>query len=382
MQKARPVPLTVGEPAPWFECPTRTRKRFVFDTVAGRYIVLSFLGSASDPRAVSLLEGVRARRERFDDEQFSFFGVLINARDQARPIVSDSLPGIRFFWDLDWSVSALYGAVPGESRYRLITYVLDPSLRVLAVLSNTGDTHAESVFSLLDQLPSIEPSVPAGQHAPVLVVPRIFEPSICKELIDYYDRLGGRDMGFVRDVKGKTTIVIDHDHKVRGDRIIEDEALCRACTMRIRDRLVPEVYKAFQVRTTRMERYLVSCYDAQEGGHFRPHRDNTTKGTAHRQFAVSLFLNGGEYEGGFLRFPEFGPALYSAPTGGAVVFSCSMLHEAMPVTRGRRYMFIPFLYDDAAELVREQNQKYLDARIVEASPDGPIRPDGMARPKT
>ncbi len=81
-----------------------------------------------------------------------------------------------------------------------------------------------------------------------------------------------------------------------------------------------------------------------------------------RQFAVSLFLNSGEYKGGFLRFPEFGPALYGAPSGGAVVFSCSLLHEATPVTRGRRYMFLPIAYDEAAHLVREQNRKYLDAR--------------------
>ena len=76
--------------------------------------------------------------------------------------------------------------------------------------------------------------------------------------------------------------------------------------------------------------------------------------------AVSLFLNSGEYEGGFLRFPEYGSALYAAPTGGAVVFGCSMLHEATRVTRGKRYMFLPFLYDDAAALVRQENSKYLE----------------------
>jgi predicted 2-oxoglutarate/Fe(II)-dependent dioxygenase YbiX len=75
---------------------------------------------------------------------------------------------------------------------------------------------------------------------------------------------------------------------------------------------------------------------------------------------VSLFLNGGEYEGGYLRFPEFGPALYTAPTGGAVVFGCSMLHEATRVTRGKRYMFLPFLYDDAAARVRKENLKFLE----------------------
>ena len=45
-----------------------------------------------------------------------------------------------------------------------------------------------------------------------------------------------------------------------------------------------------------MERYIVACY-APGAGHFRPHRDNTTLGTAHRKFAVTINLNAGDYDG-------------------------------------------------------------------------------------
>jgi predicted 2-oxoglutarate/Fe(II)-dependent dioxygenase YbiX len=119
--------------------------------------------------------------------------------------------------------------------------------------------------------------------------------------------------------------------------------------------------KAFQFDATLVERQLVACYDAEEKARFQAHRDNTTKGTAHRQFTVSLLLNSGEYEGGHLRFPKFGPALYSAPRGGAVVFTCSLLHEATPVTIGKRYMYLPFLYDEAASRIRDENHQYLEA---------------------
>jgi predicted 2-oxoglutarate/Fe(II)-dependent dioxygenase YbiX len=116
------------------------------------------------------------------------------------------------------------------------------------------------------------------------------------------------------------------------------------------------IQRAFQFDPTRIERWLVACYNGDgEGGHFRAHRDNTTKGTAHRKFAVTINLNAEDYDGGDLRFPEFGRRLYRAPTGGAVVFSCSLLHEALPVTRGKRYAFLPFLYDDAAARLRERN---------------------------
>jgi hypothetical protein len=50
-----------------------------------------------------------------------------------------------------------------------------------------------------------------------------------------------------------------------------------------------------------------------------------------------------------------------------VVFSCSLLHEAMPVTRGKRYMFLPFLYDEAGARVRAENRKF----IVNAPPSDP-----------
>jgi predicted 2-oxoglutarate/Fe(II)-dependent dioxygenase YbiX len=96
---------------------------------------------------------------------------------------------------------------------------------------------------------------------------------------------------------------------------------------------------------------------------FRPHRDNTTKGTAHRRFACTINLNAEDYDGGNLRFPEFGPNEYRAPTGGAVVFSCSLLHEARPVTRGRRYAFLPFFYDDAGARIREANLAFVDPSL-------------------
>lgn len=70
-----------------------------------------------------------------------------------------------------------------------------------------------------------------------------------------------------------------------------------------------------------------------------------------------------EYDGGDLRFPEFGDRTYRPPPGGACVFSCSMLHEATPVTRGERFAFLPFLYDEAAAAIREANLKYLDPAL-------------------
>ena len=193
----------------------------------------------------------------------------------------------------------------------------------------------------------------------MLVVPNIFEPELCRHLIALYERHGGEESGFMREVGGKTVMLTDSHHKRRRDFTIEDQALQQQLALRIRRRLNPMIQRAFQFEATRMERYIVACYDAEAGGHFRPHRDNTTAGTAHRRFAVTINLNAGDYQGGDLRFPEYGRATYRAPTGGAVVFSCSILHEATPVTRGTRYAFLPFLYDEAAAELREANNAHL-----------------------
>jgi hypothetical protein len=392
-----------GEPAPWFYGSTEANPRYRFDSVAGRIVVLSMFGSAGRPEGKAIVEGLSRLRERFDDSRILFFGVTIDPDDDRLGRIRDQVPGIRFFRDYDRTISRLYGALPGGSRtqlesigpdiprsssdhpdasetaaalkdYQPFSLILDERLRVLAFCRfDEPALHIERIVAYIDRQPvAPEPSRAAAQ-APVLTVPRVFEPDFCRKLIDLYHEHGGEDSGFMRDEGGKTVGVIDYSHKRRADYTIEDETIRAQCMHRIHDRLVPEIEKAFQFRATRMERYTVACYEAETGGHFRAHRDNTTKGTAHRRFAVSLHLNPDEYEGGDLRFPEFGPQLYRAPTGGAVVFSCSLLHEATPTQRGSRFVFLPFLYDDAAARLRDANAGFIADSVTR--PKGTILPD-------
>lgn len=358
-----PMPRA-GEPAPWFRAATADNPGFNFSTVAGRRSVLVFFGASADPVVERILADMRAAQERLAQHDCSIFGVATEP-EHARQHSSflRILPGACLFHDPELEVSRLYGVAPLEGGgYRPSSFILDERLRVVAALpfAVSPETHAERIVRILNDLPPLEPAGLAGVPAPVLVVPRIFELALCDDLIAYYDRNGGEESGFMREVAGRTVLVHDDRHKRRRDRPIEDDALRKACMHRIHDRLLPEIQKAFQFRATRIERYIVACYDAADAGHFRAHRDNTTSGTAHRRFAVSLNLNTGVYQGGLLRFPEFGGRLYQAPAGGAVVFSCSLLHEATQVTKGRRYAFLPFLYDEAAATIREMNMPRID----------------------
>jgi len=349
--------LKIGDPAPWFVAPTTSNPAFHFSSVAGRHVVLCFFGSARDAAVQRLLDQVRNRTDLFDGIRAAFCGVSNDADDARAGRLAEQDPAVRFFHDFQGGLANRYGLVQSASLSRA-SLLLDPRLRVLEVLPLADpDAHAEALLALVAALPA----APAPGPAPVLVVPRVFEPAFCRSLIAFYDGIGGKDSGFMQTdpATGQTIGVIDHAQKSRRDVLIEDEALRTEIRTRIERRLVPEIRRAFQYEATRIERYIVACYDAREGGHFRAHRDNTTKGTAHRRFAVTLNLNAEDYDGGDLRFPEFGPQTYRATTGGAVVFSCSLLHEAMPVTRGRRYCLLPFLYDEAAARLREENLKYL-----------------------
>ncbi len=85
---------------------------------------------------------------------------------------------------------------------------------------------------------------------------------------------------------------------------------------------------------------------------FSRHRDNSAPHVAYRQFALSLNLNTGDYDGGELLFPEYSDTRFSPPAGGALVFSASLLHEAAPVTSGSRYVFLTFMHTREAEAKR------------------------------
>jgi peroxiredoxin len=358
------VNLGPGDPAPWFHQRSTTNPRYAFDTAAGRYIVLCFFASAASPEGRAALEAVAANRRHFDDAHACFFGVTLDSADESEARVRESLPGLRYFLDLDGSVSRLYGSIPrdassGQVQVRRFWMILDPMLRIIAVVPFAPDGGDRAkVFELLQKLPPPERFLGFEIPAPVLVLPNVFEPGLCRRLIELYEAHGGEESGFMREVDGKTVLVHDHGHKRRKDYDITDRELIRTLQGRIIRRINPELLKIYAFKATRMERYIVSCYSADDGGHFRAHRDNTTKGTAHRRFAVSINLNA-DFEGGEVSFPEYGRRSYKAPPGGAVVFPCAILHQVSKLTSGRRYAFLPFLYDEEAAKIREANNKFL-----------------------
>ncbi|MET0136761.1 MAG: 2OG-Fe(II) oxygenase [Sphingobium sp.] len=355
--------LGPGDPVSSLYLRTTGNPRYSLDSVAGRYVVLTFLGGTRAKGARPFLDRLYASQHIFDDSKACCFLVISDPSDEAKGRVGDRYPGIRVAWDDSFDLARAFGVARDEgggTQLRLVSVILDPGLRVCDVVPfDAAKDHLSLLQERIAALP--DPSESTGV-APVLMVPNLIEPELCRAYITYAQQTGLTDSGYMKTdpATGNTVLVVDHAHKSRSDCMIDDEALRGALQARIKQRLIPQIERAFQFRVTRMERYLIARYDAQSGGWFRPHKDNTTMGTAHRRFAVSINLNAEDYDGGELRFPEFGPRTHRPPTGGAIVFSCSLLHEATPVTRGSRYCILPFLYDEAAAQIRLENARYLD----------------------
>ena len=220
--------------------------------------------------------------------------------------------------------------------------VFDADFRLIAIHAGANFTPA-----LDDCARVFRRTAPVVIHraAPVLMIPDLIEPDLRRRLIAYWDA-GDKMVDAVTREAGR--VVASRGAKKRTDVEIRDPDLEAMVRDRIRGRVVPEMHKAFNFTVAQYQRFQIGCYDAALGGRFARHRDNRNRHSAHRQFAISVNLNVGDYEGGQLVFPEYGRQLYEPEAGGAVVFSCSVLHEALAVISGRRFGLFSFFFDAAA----------------------------------
>jgi predicted 2-oxoglutarate/Fe(II)-dependent dioxygenase YbiX/peroxiredoxin len=353
---------------------TSSGDNFSLDLLAGRYSLFCVYGSATHPAAQDALGKLAGASHLFHADERVLAAISNDARDKSQPVFEALSRSCLMIWDSDRQVVRNWGLLSDNGRALRACWILvDPGFRVMAAWPLDKGDDAISAFEALGA-PADHAGVP--MHAPVLIVPRIFEPEFCQRLMSYFDNTGAEESGVTRERDGKTVVELAPNSKRRKDCMIEDAELRAAAMRRIYFRLAPEIEKTFNFKPTRMERYLIGRYDSGGAGFFKPHRDNTTKGTAHRRFAVSVNLNQRDYIGGELIFREFGLKRYRPPAGGALVFGCSLMHEVTPVLKGSRYAFLPFLYDDAAAEVREANNAYLDESVGQYQPDASEREKG------
>ncbi len=347
--------LKVGEPAPWFSVPQAGDDgRVVLDELAGHEIVLLFYATPTDPDAAKVLDHFA----RHDEVLQASHATLIGLGTAMKAPKQGAHKGHwHFGYDQNGAIAKRYGIEHQQDSGAMActAFVLTPALQVIAIATG-AEQIAARVLSLIEERRQHPPEI---HDAPALIVPGVFDADFCASLIAMYEAEGGREIGVVEKA-GKAVERFDPAFRKRMDWYITNEPTVQQCRELLVRRLLPMIHRAFQFRTTRIERYLVGCYSAADGGHFHAHRDNTAPVVAHRRFAVTINLNS-DYEGGNLSFPEFRPKTYRPSIGSAVAFSCSLLHEVTPVTRGTRYAFLSFFYDEEAQRLRDEHAKKMAA---------------------
>lgn len=331
--------LSVGDHAPVFVAARLDGRPFDFyAAVQGRPVVIFFTGSTG-------LEKLSAEADVFAgiEDNAQIMTVVpgeptsVSAQIAAHPWPFETIA------DQDGMVTSGFAehsacAVPA-------VYVLDPNQRIAGIRTLDGDAKDERVW--IDDIVRLATFQATPQTieraAPALFIPRALEPEDCQWLIDLW-RGNDTETGHVAlGASADKTLDVDKTMKRREDLIIRDAEMEMTIANRLMPRVVPEVSKIYHFENWRIEAFRVGRYTAEDAGFFHVHRDDSNPSTRHRKYAMTLNLNVEDYEGGDLRFPEYGPDLHRPPTGGAVIFSCSMLHEVLPVTKGERFVLLTFL---------------------------------------
>jgi predicted 2-oxoglutarate/Fe(II)-dependent dioxygenase YbiX len=325
--------VTRGERAPDFVArrgdgqPTR-----FYGYAGGAPTVLVFSGAGGEPTACAVRDDLAGALD--PDVR-----VHVIAAD---PQVADEAT----FHDPQAMVHAAYG-VPAAGEPTVV--VLDPNVRVEATYVHSDpETTLAGVASAVAKVTIAGHGSTIRRQAPVLFVPHALDQALCTRLINLWASSDTVETGVETTVGGERTESTDRLRKRRRDHTVTDPKLLGTLSSHIGRRVMPEIRKAFAYEAKRFEGFKIGCYHAEDEGFFSAHRDNISPATAHRKFALTLNLNE-DYDGGELRFPEYGPDRYRPAAGEAVVFSGAHLHEVLPVTRARRFVLLSFLFGDKPE---------------------------------
>ena len=311
---------------------------FSLDTQAGRPALLALIGRLTMSEAREVLLAMQARAAEFAAVEADLVALveieIPHAGEFLEPVAPDvriifSHPDVFAAWGFSHRAPALF-AVDRGGR------MIDAPGDVSALLAALARQPREAPCA--DDCP-----------APVLAIPDILSLELCRELIAHFEagqpQFGG--MASI-DAQGRYTHKVDVTKKHRHDlELGARDPFLSPVLAGILTRCLPEIKRAFQVEIAHTDRILLARYD-ETGGFFKRHRDNSAPSVAFRQFALSINLND-DYDGGHVLFPEYNSRRYRPRAGAGVVFSCSLLHEADPVTRGRRYCALTFLHDAAAQ---------------------------------
>lgn len=339
------APLGVGDIAPPCALPTADGKTIdlLGDAIAGHPLVIAFWPRFDSEAVKAAMASLAAALPTLESGGARIFAVTL-ANTRAALEAKSPIPVLL---DRDGKAFAAYSA---GTRDQPTTVVLRHNNHVQAILKENAGGQAEAALAAIRALIAERKTATPVPHPPILVVPDVLSPEDCRRLIQVYETRG---KVFVEPGHGEDQMTTDYKMRIpeygRADRIdhwIVDKDTAGFIDGRLGSRLFPEIRRAFQYPVTRRERMRIGCYTGSRGGESHGHRDDSEVISAHRRFAMSINLNSEEFEGGGLRFLEYSDQQYRPETGAAIVFSSSILHEALEVRSGRRFVLLAFLFGE------------------------------------
>jgi peroxiredoxin len=348
------APLDIGDPIPAVSLPSQTGAKVspAQPPLAGHPLVL-FASRMLDAAAGEELAAFARLHDRFANLGVKL--LALTGAEVAENAAIAGAQGVRFpiLSDGPGRVLDLLG-LPRSAASG--TLVVDGNLRIVArVPAQLGQSQAEAALAACAPLAATlaEPAPVISRQAPVLLVPDVLSPALCQQLMERWAEGDKQENVATSNYAADPAAAANPAKqapsvKRRSDWLMPEGPLNIELRDILRRRVVPELRKAFDFQPERYETLRVGCYDAERGGYFRRHRDNVgPPEIQRRRFAMSLNLNEA-YEGGEVRFPEYGNMLYRPPARAALLFSCSLLHEAVEIRSGRRFVLLTFFFGQAS----------------------------------
>ncbi|MBX7145818.1 MAG: 2OG-Fe(II) oxygenase [Alphaproteobacteria bacterium] len=343
--------LTVGDRAPNFALPDSLGKlRSFYDLVKGQYILLYFIQSNNSDAEIKA-KYFFDHQEKFyqkahiiivtSPEVITKFANTINTNSDIK-LLSDPLGKIsKAYFEAVVDLSSQKNHGEKNHGQKNLGLLLDPNQRILQIYEENSEIW-DIILSKIDTLNKNFSSHILSNFAPVLMLPRVLDFNTCQSLIERWNKETIEEGKVLSVIDGQAVERVHYDLKKNRYQPIKEPDLIQKLSFTIGRRIAPELQKVFRFQGFYFDQFHLTCYNAERGDYFKPHRDDASEETSDRVFAMSLNLND-DFVGGNLYFPEYGFNDYRPEAGSALIFSTTILHEAKPLLQGERFVLLSFL---------------------------------------
>lgn len=264
-------PIDIGDFAPTVRLLNQKgRKAWAYDiNLAGRPVAYLILRNTTAQTALAALEAFKNVYQEFENLGAQVVVISNLQHDgNVRLINEMNLP---FFVLSDEMGHYASSYRVSDDRDAVACALVDRNCRLLKLLQGqSAPRMAELALKVCGQETTATSGDQIMMQAPVLLVPRVFEPDFCKQLIKYW-RQGDKEEDRITRRKDNDTSDLGNDKmKRRSDVLIPEgnHPVNLQVRQRLSMRVMPELEKAFDHKASRYELARVGCYDSAKEGFF------------------------------------------------------------------------------------------------------------------